>query len=100
MELLNMNKRERTRKSLLEWYKAGRCKLSKVADQMCVGYRQAKRIWKRYKEQGDQGLVHRNREKSSNRALSSALKQAVLKRYQERYLDFGPTFASEKLAED
>lgn len=100
MELLNMNKRERDRKSLLEWYKAGRTTLVKVAAQMHVGYRQVKRIWERYKEKGDKGLVHGNRGKPSNRATEIALKQAVLKRYEERYLGFGPTFASEKLSED
>lgn len=100
MELLNMNKRERDRKSLLEWCKAGRTTLVKVAAQMNVSYRQVKRIWRRYQEQGDKGLIHRNRNKSSNRAIKISFKEAVLKRYQERYLGFGPTFASEKLSED
>ena len=36
----------------------------------------------------------------TNRARSAEFKAAVLARYQERYPDFGPTLATEKLALD
>lgn len=100
MSILSMNKRERDRKSILEWYKTGSCKLKEAAARMKLSYRQAKRIWKRYCEKGDEGLVHRNRSRRSNRAINADLKQAALSRYEERYQGFGPTFASEKLSED
>jgi len=45
-------------------------------------------------------LVHRSRGQPSNRGHQAQFKAAVLARYQERYPDFGPTLAAEKLAAD
>jgi len=75
-------------------------KLVKAAELMAVSYRQAKRIWKRYCKDGDQGLVHRLRGRRSMRARPAAQREAILARYQQRYPDFGPTLAAEYLAED
>ena len=36
-----------------------------------VGYRQGKRLWKRYREEGAKGLKHRSAGRRSNRALRS-----------------------------
>ncbi|MHA1938020.1 MAG: ISNCY family transposase [Candidatus Thorarchaeota archaeon] len=36
----------------------------------------------------------------SNRKADPAIKEAILKRYEQRYLGFGPTFAMEKLREE
>ena len=44
-------------------------------------------------------VVHRLRGKPSNHRLDRAFRRAVLAAYRRRYHDFGPTFASEKLAE-
>ena len=54
----------------------------------------------RYKQHGASGLVHQARGKESNRKVDPALKEAILKRYEERYEGFGPTFAMEKLREE
>jgi hypothetical protein len=45
-------------------------------------------------------LVHKSRGRRSNRSKDEALRQAVLRRYEEIYEGFGPTLAAEKLAED
>jgi hypothetical protein len=45
-------------------------------------------------------VVHQGRGQPSNRARSAEFKSSVLARYQERYPDFGPTLASEKLTLD
>lgn len=95
-----MNRKELERKSLLEAVEAGRLLLTEAAVRMKVGYRQSKRIWKRYLEDKEAGLCHRNRGKKPNNAYSEAFKQKVLQRYQERYETFGPTFAAEKFEED
>lgn len=44
--------------------------------------------------------MHRDRGRPSNRALSTEFKATVLARYLERYPDFGPTLATEKVALD
>jgi transposase len=61
--------------------------------------RQIRRLIRRVEQEGDQGLVHRGRGKPSNRRIPEKRKAKVLKLYEERYGDFGPTLAAEKLAE-
>jgi hypothetical protein len=73
----------------------------KEAAALCrLDYRYLRRLYRRYCKQGDRGLVHQGRGRPSNRARSSEFKAAVLARYQERYPDFGPTLAAEKLTLD
>src|SRR3989338_4728882 len=61
--------------------------------------RQVRRIVKRVKREGDSGVIHKSRGKPSNRALPGRIKHRALKLYKEKYNDFGPTLASEKLFE-
>jgi transposase len=97
---LVMSKKERDRKVILEFLREGKFSLKEAAERMKVSYRHAKRIKKRYLLSGDAGLIHASRGKYSSRSFSGDFRGSVLKRYQERYLGFGPTFASEKLEED
>jgi transposase len=95
-ELL-MSKKERRRLRVLERVKVGIITLKEAAPLMGVSYRQAIRINDRYKQQGAAGLVHQSRGRESNRKADPGIKEAILKRYEERYEGFGPTFAMEKL---
>lgn len=97
---LIMSKKERERKVILTGYQEGRYTLVDAAERMKASYRQAKRIWSRYKKYGDEGLVHRNRGKRSGRAFAQKVKKKVLNLYGKKYDGFGPTFAAEKLAEE
>jgi len=78
--------------------KAARLTLVEAAEVLGLCYRQAKRVWRRYREQGDQGLVHQLRGKPGARAKPAKTKARVLARYAQRYPDFGPTLAAEYLA--
>lgn len=64
-----------------------------------VTERQLRRLWVAYKSDGAAGLVSGRRGKPSNRRLSSAVRDQALVLLRERYSDFGPTFAREKLVE-
>ena len=61
--------------------------------------RQIRRIVFRIKQEGDKGIVHRSRGRTSNAAKSEAVKDKALKLFKNKYADFGPTLASEKLFE-
>ena len=61
--------------------------------------RQVRRLIARVEQEGDQGLAHRGRGKPSNRRIPEPVKAKVLRLYETRYGDFGPTLAVEKLAE-
>src|SRR5215470_12013886 len=95
---LTMSSRERERLKLFDRVKRGEWSLREVAAICGLSYRQTRRLYKRYREVGDRGLVHQGRGRRSNRAHLAAFKAAVLARYQKRYPDFGPTLAAEKLA--
>ena len=68
-----------------------------AAEILDLSTRQVRRIAERIKEEGDPGVIHRSRGKTSNRALP--FKNKVLKLFEKKYQDFGPTLASEKLFE-
>lgn len=76
-------------------------KLTQQAASRLIGVvdRQIRRIVKRYRTQGEKGLLHRLRGIASNRRHDETLKRRVLTLYQEKYGDFGPTLAHEKLLE-
>src|SRR5664280_383828 len=99
-ENLLMSRSERNRLAVLAQVKSGELKLVTAGEVMGVTYRQAKRVWRRYRREGDAGLVHRSRGRPSPRRKPAALGQRVLARYQQRYPDFGPTLAAEYLAEE
>ena len=61
--------------------------------------RQVRRLIARVEQEGDKGLAHRGRGKPSNRRMPEKVKAKVLRWYETRYGDFGPTLAVEKLAE-
>jgi transposase len=98
MRCLIMSEQERQLKALLEMVKNHTLNLKAVAEQMDLSYRQIKRIYKRYLRQGDEGLIHQNRGRLSNRRHPE--QERILERYQSRYPDFGPTLAAEKLLID
>ena len=74
--------------------------LKDAAHILQLSYSQAKRLFSRFKVEGEVGLAHRLRGNLSNRAFEADKKEAILKLYRERYPDFGPTLAAEKLAKD
>jgi hypothetical protein len=65
---------------------------------MAVSYRQAKRLWRRYGQDGDAGVVHGLRGRRSNHRGDPDQRRRVLALYRQHYRDFGPTLAAEQLA--
>lgn len=100
METLVMSKLERRRLEVLCQVRARKLTLQKGSELLGIGYRQMKRVWRRYQAEGDAGLVHRLRGRQSNRQGDVRLRKRVLARYVKRYGDYGPTLAAECLAED
>src|SRR4249920_358604 len=96
---LRMSVKERIRLEALCRVKRGELTVVAAAELMGLSLRQARRVWTRFKAGGDKGLVHRLRGRASNRRLDEAVRDSVVKLHQEKYADFGPTLACEKLAE-
>lgn len=97
---LIMSRKERSRLLVCHRVRDQHMSLKTACQVLSISYRQMKRVWKRFCEEGDAGLVHRSRGKPSARGYGPDFRAAVLARYHERYYDFGPTLAAEKLAID
>src|SRR4051812_17911913 len=100
MGTLSMSAKERRRLEVLARVKAGELSLGKAAGLLGLSRRQVYRVYARWVRDGDAGLVHGLRGRASNRKTDDATRAAVLALYREKYADFGPTLAAEKLAGD
>src|SRR3954454_20642724 len=100
MGTLALSRKERSRLEGFARVRDGAVSVAKAAGLLGLSVRQARRAWKRYRESGDAGLVHGLRGRASNRKTADATRAAVLRLYREKYADFGPTLAAEKLAGD
>lgn len=78
--------------------KRGELTVAAAAELMGLSLRQARRAWKRFRFAGAAGLVHALRGRASNHATAQEDRDRIVKLHQERYADFGPTLACEKLA--
>jgi molybdenum-dependent DNA-binding transcriptional regulator ModE len=95
-----MSAQEVRRLEVLTLVNNGSLALVKAAEVLDLGYRQAKRIWRNFREQGAGGLVHRGRGRKGNRRLAAGLRKRALALVRSKYSDYGPTLAAECLAEE
>jgi transposase len=100
MEILKMSRKERSRITILAGVKSRELTLVQAAGLTGLSYRQIKRVWRRYQDQGDAGLVHRLRGRPSPRRIAPDRRAKILARLAARYPDFGPTLAAEYLAQE
>jgi hypothetical protein len=99
MALITMSRKELGRLEALVDLDGGRITAARAAGLIGVGERQVFRLLKAYRTRGAEGLVSRRRGRPSNRRYGEAVREAALAAVRERYADFGPTLAAEKLAE-
>ena len=100
-----MSTRELKRAGVLARVAAETLTLGSAAVLMAVSYRQAKRLYRRYRNKGAAGLRHGTAGRASNRATSARIRKRVLALVREKYgggVDerFGPTLAAEHLASE
>lgn len=98
-ESITMTQKELSRYEVIKRLIKDEINGTEAALELNLSIRQTKRLKAGVKKLGILGVIHKNRGKSSNRKIPDKniekLKQVVNKEYH----DFGPTFASEKLAE-
>jgi transposase len=100
-----MSQRELGRVEVLARVGSQQLRLVDAGRLMQVSYRQAKRLWKRYREEGAAGLQHRSAGRASHRAYEEPFRRRVLRLVREKYGGgvgerFGPTLAAEHLASE
>jgi transposase len=75
-------------------------KQRQAAEQLHLSVRQVKRLKRAYQRDGAKGLVSKKRGRRSNHQLEMQTQAHAAELVRERYPDFGPTLAHEKLTED
>ena len=100
-----MSRRELGRVEVLARVRARQLRLVDAAVLMRLSYRQTKRLWKRYGQEGAKGLKHRSAGRRSNRAYGEKFRCRVLRLVREKYGGavgerFGPTLAAEHLGSE
>ena len=97
---LRLSMRESDRAGVIREVVERRLKQREAAVRLGLSVRQVKRLAARYRDRGAAGLVSGRRGKRSNNAIDASVRREVLELVRERYWDFGPTFAREKLVEE
>jgi len=99
MTVIAMSRAEIDRMTILRDLADDRIRAFEAARLMGLGRRQVLRLAKAYRLHGPTALVSRRRGQPSNRSYPAALRTTVIALIRERYADFGPTLAAEKLSE-
>ncbi|MBN3788949.1 ISNCY family transposase [Burkholderia sp. Ac-20353] len=98
-ERITMTMRELDRFKVIQDVADGRLKPWRAAQRLELTTRQIRRLVARLREHGPAGLVSGHRSRPGNRHLDSGTADRALSIIRERYADFGPTLACEKLWE-
>jgi biotin operon repressor len=99
-EIVGLSQRERDRLVVLRQVKQGKLTQQAAAEQLGLSARWIKKLMQRLRSEGDKGLAHRLRGKSSNNGHGATVREQALALIRARYADYGPTLASEVLAEE
>jgi hypothetical protein len=97
---ITMTKKEAERHGIINNLINKRINGSEAAKQLNLSVRQTKRLKARVIKKGIQGIIHQLRGKTGNNKVETDLLERSEKIIQEKYSDFGPTLAAEKLMEN
>lgn len=95
-----MSQKEAQRLAVVREVVAGRMKVREAAAGLGVSERQVKRLTRRVRVEGNEGLISRKRGAPSNRRIDQAVREQFVGLVRQHYADFGPTLACEYLRRD
>src|SRR4051812_23912803 len=99
MPVVSMSKKEFDRLEVLLGVRSSRLRVADACELLGLKRRQVFRLLAGLKHGGAASLVSKRRGRPSNNRLPEAYRDLALSLVRERYADFGPTLAAEKLAE-
>ncbi|PDT81296.1 ISNCY family transposase [Sinorhizobium sp. BJ1] len=99
MGLIAMSERDLQRIEVLSKVVDGRMTLVSAAHVLGLSTRQVRRLLERIRTDGAASIRHRAIGRPSNNRISDGVRDYAMAIVRERYADFGPTLAAEKLAE-
>ncbi|WP_426233723.1 helix-turn-helix domain-containing protein, partial [Pararhizobium sp. DWP3-4] len=99
MGLIAMSERDLQRIEILSKVVAGRMTMVSAAHVLDLSERQVRRLLERIRTGGAASIRHKAIGRPSNNRISDGVRDYAVTLVHERYADFGPTLAAEKLAE-
>ena len=99
-KLISMSEKELSRYDIVKSLIEGKINGTDASKQIGVSVRHVKRLKLRVDKHGMNGLIHKSRGRTGNRKLCLEIAEKAEKCLKEKYYDFGPTFAAEKLKEN
>lgn len=99
MGLIAMSERDLQRIEILSKVIAGRMTMVSAAHVLDLSERQVRRLLERMRTDGAASIRHKAIGRPSNNRISDGVRDYAVMLVGERYADFGPTLAAEKLAE-
>lgn len=98
MMVVSMSQQEFSRLTVLLDVRSGRLRIADACELLNLRRRQVFRLLRELKRNGATSLLSKRRGKPSNNRLPSEVRMLALSIVRDRYADFGPTLAAEKLA--
>lgn len=98
-KLIIMTQKELSRYGVIKNLIDNKLNGTQASKQLNLSVRQVKNIKANVLKYGEQGVIHGNRGRESNRKLNAEEIKKAKKYLKEKYYDFGPKFATEKLNE-
>jgi len=100
MEKFTMSRKEREQLYVMKLTKEGKISKQEGAKRLKMSVQQLARKYKRFLQEGDKGLIHRSRSRTSKRRWGGPQKAFALELLKsDLWKGFGPTFVSQKLKE-
>ena len=94
-----MSQKERERLKVLHEANQRHIRQKEAAGQMGVTERWVRKLLARMRKEGDRAVIHRLRGRRSNRKIPERVREKAVGLVKREYRDFGPTLASEYLAQ-
>jgi transposase len=95
---LHINYREMERLKIITRIEQADLTVVEGAEALDLSERHVYRVLRRYRTEGEAGLIHQLRGRASNKAFETELRTKAVRLYREQYSDYGPTLFVEKLS--
>lgn len=100
MQQRKMSTTEQIRATVIKQLVDGEINGTTASKKLGLSVRQVKRMKKAYADEGKEGLIHHARGRTGSRKINTEIEKKIVAIIKEKYPDFGPLFATEKLDEN
>ncbi len=95
-----MSERELNRIEVLSQLSQCRVTATTAANVLGLSRRQVHRLLKKFQTDGPAAIRHKARGRASNNRIDPAVREFAVTLVRKNYIDFGPTFATDRLSRD